>query len=79
MKTIPWIAANAGGWWRFRAALDRPETAQAAILRRYLAANAETAFGRAHGFSTIRSAREFQDRVPLEGYAGMEPWIARVA
>jgi hypothetical protein len=79
VKTLPWIAANAGGWWRFRGALARPETTQAAILWRYLAANAETAFGKAHHFSTIRSAREFQDRVPLAGYAEMEPWIARIA
>lgn len=79
MKTLPWLAANAGGWWRFRAALDTPQEAQAEILKRYLAANAETAFGKAHGFSKIRGAREFQDRVPLAGYAAMEPWIARVA
>lgn len=79
MKTLPWLAANAGGWWRFRAALDQPEATQAAILRRYLAANAETAFGKAHGFSAIRNAREFQDRVPLAEYTEMEPWIARIA
>jgi hypothetical protein len=79
VNTLPWLAANAGGWWRFRTALDRPEEAQSAILRRYLRVNAETAFGKAYGFSTIRSAREFQDRVPLAGYADMEPWIARVA
>jgi hypothetical protein len=79
VKHLPWLAANAGGWWRFRAALKNPAQAQAAILRRYLAANAETAFGKAHSFSTIRSAREFQDRVPLAGYAEMEPWIARIA
>ncbi|HEV7784838.1 MAG TPA: GH3 auxin-responsive promoter family protein [Thermoanaerobaculia bacterium] len=79
MKTLPWIAANAAGWWRFRGALTQPQEIQAAILRRYLAANAETAFGKVHGFSNIRSAREFQDRVPLAGYAGMEPWIARIA
>lgn len=79
MKTLPWLAANAGGWWRFRKALDRPEETQAAILRRYLKANAETAFGKVHRFSTIRSAREFQDRLPLSGYAEMEPWITRIA
>ncbi len=79
MKTLPWLAANAGGWWRFRAALNQPETTQAAILRRYLSANAGTAFGKAHGFAAIRTAREFQDRVPLAGYAEMEPWISRIA
>jgi hypothetical protein len=79
VKTLPWLVANAGEWWRFRTALGRPAETQAAILRRYLATNAETAFGRAHGFTTLRNSREFQDRVPLEGYAEMEPWIARVA
>jgi hypothetical protein len=79
VKTLPWLAANAGGWWRFRTALNEPETTQAAILRRYLAANAETAFGKVHAFTAIRSIREFQDRVPLAGYAEMEPWIARIA
>src|SRR5436305_6263461 len=79
MLTLPWIAANAGGWWRFRAALEDPAREQTAILRRYFRANAETAFGREHGFSTIRSVRDFQERIPLVGYAEMEPWIARVA
>lgn len=79
MKTLPWLAANAGGWWRFRAALERPAETQAAILRRYLSANAGTAFGKAHGFSKIRDTREFQDRIPLAGYAEMEPWIALIA
>ncbi|HSS76331.1 MAG TPA: GH3 auxin-responsive promoter family protein [Thermoanaerobaculia bacterium] len=79
MKTLPWLAINSAGWWRFRAALNRPAKIQSAILRRYLSTNAETVFGKAHGFSTIRNSREFQDRVPLAGYAEMEPWIARIA
>ncbi|HEX4963515.1 MAG TPA: GH3 auxin-responsive promoter family protein [Thermoanaerobaculia bacterium] len=74
-----WITANAGGWRRFRTALKNPEKVQAALLRGYLRRNAETAFGKAHGFSAIRSVQEFQDRVPLAGYAEMEPWITRVA
>jgi GH3 auxin-responsive promoter len=79
MLTIPWVLANAGGWWRFRAALANPGEVQEAILRRSLRENAATAFGQAHGFPAIRTVRNFQDRVPLAGYAEMEPWIARVA
>ncbi|MEA2602090.1 MAG: hypothetical protein QOF89_3082 [Acidobacteriota bacterium] len=79
MLTVPWVLANAGGWWRFRAALANPAGEQEAILRRYLRENAATAFGQAHGFAAIRTVRDFQDRVPLAGYAEMEPWIARVA
>jgi hypothetical protein len=79
MKMIPWIAANAGGWWQFRSALEDPEGAQRAILLRYLRENAATAFGRQHRFSEIRTVQEFQERVPLASYSDFEPWIERVA
>jgi hypothetical protein len=79
VNLIPWLAANAAGWWRFRAALDNPEKVQQAILQAYLRENAGTAFGRQHRFSEIRTTREFQDRVPLSAYAEIEPWIDRVA
>lgn len=79
MRTIPWITANIAGYLRFRAALDAPETAQRAILRRYLRENAATAFGRRYCFSEIRGVEEFQDRVPLTTYADFEPWIERIA
>lgn len=76
---IPWIAANAGGYLRFRAALERPGETQRAILLRYLSDNAETAFGRRYGFSEIKTVRQFQDRVPLATYADFAPWIDRIA
>ncbi|MFL6194162.1 MAG: GH3 auxin-responsive promoter family protein [Thermoanaerobaculia bacterium] len=79
MKALPWLLANAGGWQRFRSALRHPERTQRAILHRYLRENAATAFGRAHGFAAIRSAEEFQDRVPLAGYGDFAPWIERIA
>src|SRR5215203_18708 len=79
MRMIPWIAANATGWWQFRRALDDPEETQRALLLRYLRDNAETAFGRQHRFSEIRTVQEFQERVPLVSYSDFEPWIERVA
>jgi hypothetical protein len=77
--TLPWVLANAGGWWQFRTALANPAAVQETILRRYVRENGSTAFGQAHGFSKIRTIQDFQNRVPLTGYAEMEPWIARVA
>lgn len=79
MKMIPWLATNAPGYLRFRAALADPEGTQRAILLRYLRENAETAFGRQHRFSVIRTVREFQERVPLATYPDFAPWIDRAA
>jgi hypothetical protein len=79
VSLLPWLATNAPGWWRFRAALDDPERVQREVLFQYLRRNAETAFGRQHRFSGIRTVEEFQDRVPLSTYGDLAPWIDRVA
>lgn len=47
-------------------------------LRNYLARNANTAFGIAHGFSQIGTYEEFARLVPLADYDAMSPWIDRV-
>lgn len=79
MKNLPWLAANVPGYLRFRRALADPEAAQRALLRRYLQANADTAFGRAHGFSTIRTAEEYRERVPRADWEDVAPWVDRIA
>ena len=76
---VPWLAANAPGYRKFRAALDDPRAVQKQVLLSYLHRNADTAFGRLHGFSEIRTAEELQERVPLATYADFEPWIDRIA
>ncbi|RUL88498.1 GH3 auxin-responsive promoter family protein [Tautonia sociabilis] len=40
--------------------------------------HADSAFGRAHGFSEIRSPEDFRRRVPIRDYDGHEPYLARV-
>ncbi|MCC5850095.1 MAG: GH3 auxin-responsive promoter family protein [Verrucomicrobia bacterium] len=50
---------------RFRGALDDPETAQRRRLADILRTQAHTAFGRAHGFASIRTYEEYARRVPL--------------
>lgn len=76
---LAWGAANAPGYWRFRAALGDPRGVQLALLQSYLRANAATAFGRAHGFDGIRDGTEYRQRVPLVRYADVAPWVARIA
>jgi hypothetical protein len=60
---------------RFRDRCERPAETQAKLLREILTTNADTAFGRRHGFAGIGSLREFQRRVPVAGYEDLEPYI----
>ena len=64
-----WASMNIAGYWRYRSALADPSAAQQALLKHYLRTNADTTFGRAHGFSFIRSVDEYQARVPLASYS----------
>src|SRR5262245_4746211 len=73
-----WLASNLAAWNRFHRALRRPELSQRDVLRRLLMRNAACAFGRAHGFSTIRGYEDFRERVPLGCYEDFEPWIERI-
>lgn len=79
LKILPWLAVNTPGYVRFRAALSSPKEIQRAILFRYLRENAETAFGRAHGFSAIRTVEQFQERAPLCSWEDVAPWVNRIA
>ena len=55
----------------------RPEVAQANVLRSLVAANRETTFGREHGFADITDPREFRERVPVQQYEMLRPYIDR--
>ena len=63
---------------RFWKALGAPDAAQASILRRIVRENAGTTYGRAHGFASIQSPRDYSERVPLVDYDELAPWVRRV-
>jgi len=73
-----WVASSVPAWNAFRRALRGPNEVQLQLLRHYLAQNADTAWGREHQFSEIRTYTEFIQRVPLRQYDDFEPWIARI-
>jgi hypothetical protein len=79
LLSFPWLAANLPGYLQFRRALAAPERIQRVLLSGYLRRNADTAFGRAHGFAAIRSAEEYRERVPLTLWDDMAPWVDRIA
>jgi hypothetical protein len=76
---VLWPAANAPGWLSFRRALRDPRRAQEERLRVILARNADSAFGREHGFRDVLSLAEFQRRVPLQDWGDVRPWVDRIA
>ncbi len=64
---------------RFERAAGECERAQEVRLRDLVAANTNSAYGRAHSFASINSVRDWQERVPIVHYEELEPWIARAA
>jgi hypothetical protein len=63
---------------RFERAINAPRAAQLALLRRILADNTSSEFGRTHGFDRIDGIERFQS-VPVRDYDSLRPWIDRVA
>ena len=63
---------------RFELALHEPEAAQRSILLDLLRRNQNFAYGNRYGFGTIRSMREYQERVPIVSYDDLAPWIERM-
>jgi hypothetical protein len=64
---------------RFSRSLDDVSGAQRAVLSRILAANAQTLFGREHGFSSIRTVRDYQAAVPIRSHEDVDGLIQRIA
>ena len=62
----------------FDEATRRPREVQEALLRRILAHQAETDFGRDHGFGGIRGVEDFRRQLGVAGYEYFEPYIDRV-
>jgi GH3 auxin-responsive promoter len=63
---------------QFHAALAKPAETQRELLLNMLQRSQDCAFGQQHGFSSIRSVREYQERVPVATYDQLAPWIDRI-
>jgi hypothetical protein len=59
----------------FKALCRTPVQAQDRLLRQILETNADTEFGRRHGFGAITSFQQFQEQVPISAYEDLEPYI----
>src|SRR6266480_4661721 len=74
-----WMAKSMPEAWAFRRATRHVARAQAEVLARILSRNANTEFGRRHGFATIDSPTAYQRRVPLSRYDDYADAIGRIA
>ncbi len=63
---------------RFEQAASNPRKAQEQFLNTLLTTNADTVFGRAHGFSEIKSPADFRARVPVQDYEGVRPYVEQL-
>ncbi|MCL7427803.1 GH3 auxin-responsive promoter family protein [Streptomyces sp. YS415] len=62
-----------------RKALGDLRAAQDGALRHLLSANADTEFGRRHGFAGCRNVDDFRAAVPIADYEALGPWMEAAA
>ena len=62
----------------FERATQRPQQVQEVLLARLLSHQADTDFGRAHGFRAIQRVSDFRRQLPVARYEYFEPYIDRV-
>ena len=74
-----WLASCIPEHLRFRRALGRVRMEQERVLHTILRRNESSEFGRRHGFSAIRTVRDYQGRVPLRGYEEYRAHVDRIA
>jgi GH3 auxin-responsive promoter len=74
-----WGATSSPAWIHFRKALRTPATVQERVLLACIRRNADTVFGRAHDFASIRTIAEYQQRVAPASYDDLMPLVHRAA
>lgn len=65
-------------WQEFLSASTNPHSIQKYKLEQYLLNNQDTAFGKAHNFSSIKTIEDYQKAVPLSDYDKLSPWVERL-
>lgn len=65
-------------WRRFEDAVRDPERCQKEHLIEILKRNKDTEFGQRFGFSEIKCVEEYRERVPLQTYDMLEPYIEKI-
>ena len=59
-------------------ACRQPEEAQREVLFKILRRNADTIFGREHGFASVANEADYRRRVPVSEYERLRPYVKRI-
>lgn len=62
---------------RFEKVAQDPRAVQEQTLQTILAAGQDSPFGKAHGFSQIKTADQLRERLPISNYEGFRPWLEK--
>jgi hypothetical protein len=73
-----WLSGGAKAALKFRRALRQPQRSQEAILFSLLRQNANTRYGRTHGFHRLQTIRDYQDAVPVIGFDALAEEIEAI-
>jgi hypothetical protein len=76
---VGWTASLAPSAARFARAARDPERAQLDYLRRLVRENADTAYGRTHGFARVGSFESWRANVPAVRHEELSPYVDRIA
>lgn len=63
---------------RFLRSCEQPERVQTELLLTTIRRQADTAFGKDHGFGSIRTVEDYRRQVPVAPYERLAPYIERV-
>lgn len=67
-----WVVKRTRSW------TSKPVESQRKVFEELIKTAGDTAFGRDHNFSTIRSYEDFQNSVPIRDYEGLKPYVERI-
>ncbi|HMU14004.1 MAG: GH3 auxin-responsive promoter family protein [Bacteroidetes bacterium] len=57
---------------------NNPHEAQLEVFHKLIGHARYTEWGRSHGYVDIRTPDHFRERVPLQDYTGLKPWVDRL-
>src|SRR5258708_17176792 len=63
---------------RLNNAAESTATAQREFLLKLVAKNTDSAFGREHGFASIRTVSDYRKRVQPRDFEGLRPYVNRI-
>ena len=58
--------------------MNNPHQAQKNTLKKLLTRAQNTQYGKDHGFASIKSYKEFQQKVPIRDYEGLRPYVDKI-